>query len=499
MHYHLRPGGVRRVIELYAPSVVQSGGFDKVALLTGEIARDGWTQVFRERISEVPLEIICEPALRYLSEQQAGILSIRRRIHAALHSAFANRDHDKSLVWVHNPGLARNPILAEELTSAAARTNLRILAHHHDFWFENRWKRWPDLRRAGYRTVDEVAPGVFLSGATTAQATVNSFDRERLLLKPSGWLPNPVSAAKAPSSVAAAQRWLERELGDSSPVWISPTRLLRRKNLAEAVFLTRLLRPGHWFISTAGVSSRDEQHYARRLQEAAKGGRWKVRFGILADHRGDAPAVDELVCASEAVLLTSVQEGFGLPFVESMQLGRPLIARSLPNVQPDLDRLGVRFPHLYEDLRIPPALFNYGQEVTRQRRIWSCWTAMLPPSARRRCAKPPLTETAGSVPFSRLSLDAQFEVLSHPPEEAFAACLVENPWLEPLRTGKLKPARWPSRAARFLHPDACAKRLLKLALRASNETDRAAAITAQTHFLNQRLDAAFLYPILMEK
>ncbi|OYV85625.1 MAG: hypothetical protein B7Z73_13210, partial [Planctomycetia bacterium 21-64-5] len=38
-------------------------------------------------------------------------------------------------------------------------------------------------------------------------------------------------------------RWLSEQLGDDAPVWLMPCRLLRRKNLAEALLLARWLRP----------------------------------------------------------------------------------------------------------------------------------------------------------------------------------------------------------------------------------------------------------------
>ena len=40
------------------------------------------------------------------------------------------------------------------------------------------------------------------------------------------------------------------------------------------------------------------------------------------------------------MMLTSAQEGFGLPYLEAAALRKPLIARHLPNVVPDLLELG---------------------------------------------------------------------------------------------------------------------------------------------------------------
>jgi hypothetical protein len=62
--------------------------------------------------------------------------------------------------------------------------------------------------------------------------------------------------------------------------------------------------------------------------------------------------VPELLAASEAVLLTSIQEGFGLPYVEAAAAGRPLIARHLPNIAPDLHKFGFRLPQAYDEILV---------------------------------------------------------------------------------------------------------------------------------------------------
>ena len=100
-------------------------------------------------------------------------------------------------------------------------------------------------------------------------------------------------------------------------MWLLPCRLLRRKNIAEALLLTRWLRPEAWLVTTGGVSSAEEQAYADGLAAAAQTHGWRLRLGILHGDESQKPSVPELLAASEAVLLTSLQEGFGLPYLEA--------------------------------------------------------------------------------------------------------------------------------------------------------------------------------------
>src|SRR5258706_9845437 len=119
-----------------------------------------------------------------------------------------------------------------------------------------------------------------------------------------------------------------------SPVWILPCRMLRRKNVAEALLLTRWLRPEALLVTTGGASSADEQSYFDQIASAARRHGWPLRLGILQGDETHKPTVAELLAASEAVLLTSIQEGFGLPYLEAAAAGGPRPAPAPPNTAP---------------------------------------------------------------------------------------------------------------------------------------------------------------------
>src|SRR6266567_3581374 len=56
IHYHLRPGGIRRVIELATPHLVkQLGGKVEVVLATGERADAKWEGGFRRQLGGTPV------------------------------------------------------------------------------------------------------------------------------------------------------------------------------------------------------------------------------------------------------------------------------------------------------------------------------------------------------------------------------------------------------------------------------------------------------------
>lgn len=502
LHCHLRPGGVRRVIEMYLPALAASGEFHAITLASGDPPDDDWAEHVKSSVKGVRFTIRTEPALDYLRTKGEDALRTKRDIRSFLNLC---SDSD-TLVWAHNPGLGRNILLAEELALHSAKTGMPILSHHHDFWFDNRWARWPGLKANGFGSLEKVARAIFAAGDRVVHAAINSVDEKLLgrhMPDRTVWLPNPTNREARPSSkeIRKAGEWICSESGHRGPVWIFPTRFLRRKNIGEAVLLTRWLQPDACLVTTAGVSSQEEEKYARRLEEAAKQGNWPVRFRLLSGRDGRAPTVPALMCASENVLLTSVQEGFGLPFIEAAALGLPLLARRLKNVEPDLLRLGFQFPGTYDEVLIPPEMFDRTAEHQRQELVHASWKRSLPRACRHLAGVPLLLNTGANapIPFSRLTLEAQLEILAIPPAESWNAAAPCNPGLAALAGFPLQSVEWPEKAEKLISPAACAARLLE-AVRAMPESPLGdqAAIRTQDEFIAERLKPEFLYPLLMQ-
>ena len=495
VHYHWRPGGVRRVVELTLPVIAAAAGdtLKKVTLLSGGTP------------DEAPdlggladhAVLIHEPACDYFSNQHESPERISEKIRQAISRAMEGRDPARTLIWFQNPALARNAMLCQEIFNFSKKTGAALVLHHHDFWCAGRWARWEELERCGFGDLSSAAELLFASGARAVHAGINLQDcqtLERFFPNRAFHLPNPV-LRPSPSSTAdveAARAWVAKELKTDAPVWVYPTRFLRRKNLLEAVLLTRWLRPEAILATTSGQFSVDETGYANDIKEAATRHGWRVHFGLL-DKPG-APRVADLLQIAETVVHTSVQEGFGMAFVEAAAAGKPLVARAIPSVMPDLAALGFEFPQLYRDVLIPPGLFDAQAEAERQAALAASARATLPQAFQE--IFPALRLDAdGPVAFSRLSRRAQLEVLSHPSPTSWELCKTWNPRLENFLKTPLKPTPWPTASSRY------ADAFLKIAASIPNGPIACAesARDAQMALTAKALEPNSIFPIQLEK
>jgi glycosyltransferase involved in cell wall biosynthesis len=510
VHYHLRPGGIRRIIETATPYLVAGAPqpVGRVILATGEAASAAWHRAFARSLAPVPVEVAVVPAFRYFSEQRATPGTVAKHIRQALHRLLGA---GQPVVWIHNPAVGRNLLLGRELARACAEHEVPLLAHHHDWWFDNRWQRWPEIRRSGITTLAAAAAAAFPPAGQAVHLAINQADAAALARhcgRRAAWLPNLTDpeAAPSPARTRAAGRWLRDRCGiGPDPVWLVPCRTLRRKNLAEALLLTRWLRPAAWLLVTGAASSADELPYRRALARAAHRHHWRMRLGILAGSGTRQPTIAELLATAETVLFTSIQEGFGLPYLEAAAARRPLVARRLPDILPDLTLFGFRFPQSYDDLLIPPGLFDWPAERKRQALAFRRWRAALPAAVRKLAGTPQLLAASAPCPvaFSRLTLTAQIEVLAAPPDESWAACRPLNrqlaAWRQLAATGALRATRWPRTAGQWLSGPAYARRWHTAATAAAaTPPSPVAAPALQADLIRHHLDPTNLYPLLWQ-
>ncbi len=314
VHYHARPGGVTRVVERTVDAL---GHQARCIFFTGEAAR-----------GQTPLTIRTVPTLAYSTEQAAQPPELRRHARQAF-----GREPD---IWhIHNHSLGKNPALPAAVLQLA-RAGHKILLQIHDFA--------EDGRPANYRNLAGIVDRLYPVADHIHYAVLNNRDfhflhaagvpKETLHL-----LPNPVSPLPAARPV--------RSPAGTRPLLVYPCRAIRRKNIGELLLWSALMPDAAFAVTLAPKNPDVKPVYDAWVTFAEEQG-LNIRF----DAGADTP-FEELISSADALITTSIAEGFGLAFLEPWTADKPLTGRNLPEITGDFAAHGLDLSALYNRLPIP--------------------------------------------------------------------------------------------------------------------------------------------------
>ena len=207
------------------------------------------------------------------------------------------------------------------LNLPAARVLAGVLAgraavmHHHD----------PPWQRQRYAHVTELPPDdgawrhVTINRLTEAQMAARGISATTIY--------NPFETDAPPGDRRGTRRMLR--LAENELLIAHPVRAIPRKDIPRALRICEDLGAGYWL---TGATEEGYEPTLRRLLSAA-------RCRVL---RHPAASVADIYAAADAVVFTSLWEGFGNPPVEAAVHGRPAIVSRYP-VADELRALGFRW------------------------------------------------------------------------------------------------------------------------------------------------------------
>ncbi|MFC1468151.1 hypothetical protein ACFLQY_05680, partial [Verrucomicrobiota bacterium] len=251
-------------------------------------------------------------------------------------------------IWhIHNHSLGKNgiqPQLVQRLAEAAER----VLLQPHDFAEDGRPANYSLLREF---LGDELDSALYPFSGRVQYAVLNQ--RDRSFLRAAGvarefvhLLPNAVPEVR-PLDEPMGHPW--------SRLFIYPCRGIRRKNIGEFLLWSALAEEGDRFAMTlAPKNPLAKPVYDEWVAFAGKL-HLPVSFNIAVEWEND---FEENVARADALVTTSVAEGFGLAFMEPWLFGKPLCGRNLPEITGDFAANGIDLSNLYQSLRVPLSLLD---------------------------------------------------------------------------------------------------------------------------------------------
>lgn len=320
VHYHLHDGGVAEVIRRMRPAMAGQG-IRQGVFTGGEGPREDWH--------------CAVDGLGYGSPPVTA-QELLDRLCTAARGEFGGLPD----VWhFHNHSLGKNPRVPQ-IVDLLAQAGARLLLHIHDLAEDG---------RPGNACHLADCPRRYPAGPRIRYGFLNRRDRERFIaagLRPEHavLLRNPVTPLPLCASPVGC------------PLLLSPVRGIRRKNLGELLVLSVLVPSG----SRLAVTREPRDGGARVIHET-----WR-QFAAELSLAVDFNVVDRIAPAADAgcsfddwlthsthIVSTSVVEGFGLPYLEAVAWGRPLLGRSLPHLMADHAAEGIRHCRLYGGLMVP--------------------------------------------------------------------------------------------------------------------------------------------------
>ncbi len=333
VHYHLAPGGVTSVIESVSQALT-SAGIQHVILTSGcgvSPQSDTRASYLKHRQIE---------ALGYLTEP--GDLKADSLL-TSLRSVATNALGAPPDIWhFHNHSLGKNCLIADVVARLAEKQE-RLVLQIHDLAESGRPQNYSLIASS-----DNIYP----FSARIHYVFLNTRDRE--VFTTAGLPEKNASVLANPVSLPARQ--VRNNIPPERSILFAPIRGIRRKNLGELVLLSALAPVGACFAISRAPQNPDAQPIHDHWRKFARKHQLPIEFDVV-DHFspavGASSAFEAWVEHATHFVTTSVAEGFGLPFLESVAHGKPLIGRNLSHLAAEHAQQGIRCGRLYEKILIP--------------------------------------------------------------------------------------------------------------------------------------------------
>lgn len=421
LHYHLNVGGVTIVIlnHLRALAAQPPAERPEKVVVLSDGQSGGWpksvwagTQWEADPPFDVQLQEV--GALRYDTAVECDSESLAADIAASLNQA--GLSPEGTVLHTHNHSLGKNASLPGALRRLSVE-GWRLLLQVHDFAEDFRPANYRHLMRSlGASSPGELGGQLYPAGGAIHYASLNGRDQAILSAAGAGrphLLANAVSEfPRLPAQEDARER-VSAKLGidPECPLVLYPVRGIRRKNLGELLLYSALSAGRVCYAVTLAPANPVERVAFDRWAELSAELNLNCLLGV-ADGTCGRPAVDFLdaLSAADALITTSVAEGFGMVFLEAWLAGRPLIGRDLPEITSDFVQAGLRLDGLRGELLIPLDWLDVesvGAEI-QELHDWACRDYGVPRETSPEFSWPP---PGDGVDFAALPRRSQEDVI----------------------------------------------------------------------------------------
>ena len=353
-HYHLNAGGVTRVIEnhLRALDVVCGDEPIEVMIIVGN-GGNALSPDLQFQLEHVKFSVQTLPLLSY-----DACLDAKELADAVEETLMASHfEPGDCVLHVHNHALGKNVAWPQALWHLAER-GFHMYMQIHDFIEDLRPHNYHKVRGAYANASDEDFIKYLYPQAKHIRYAVLNY-RDHAVLKSAGitesrlgLLPNPVFGESLKQSKAEAKaHWAAcMQIPEPEHLIVYPVRGITRKNVGEFILHGVVAPEGTAYAITLPPANPIELAHFKRWEQFAQELSLPCYFGVGAV---EGLGFEENVAAADAIMTTSVAEGFGMVYLEPWLMGKPVIGRDLPEISADFKQNNVAYQGLYQRLPIP--------------------------------------------------------------------------------------------------------------------------------------------------
>jgi glycosyltransferase involved in cell wall biosynthesis len=340
LHHHLNTGGVTKVIHTQLDAYAQVN--IQARLIVGDDS------------GEKPDAIVPEvwPELNYLDDT---LNQQQRSEHFdALRQCFEHHlDIKHDLLHIHNLNLGKNPLL-NLVVHEWCRRGGKVLNHCHDFAEDGRQKNMNHLKLVIEQEFESSLEAImYPKDCLMRYAVINGVDRQRLLahgVEDHHILdcPNAISDVPEFNAIESRERICNKlNLNPEKKIFTYPVRVIRRKNIGELIMLAVLFEQDAQFLVTQPPQNPEEiEHYQPWLTFCEE-----HQISVVFE-AGNKTNFLDLMAGTDAVVTTSIQEGFGMVFLEPWLWKKPVFGRDLKDVTTTFKDKGLDLSSLYQTFKV---------------------------------------------------------------------------------------------------------------------------------------------------
>ncbi len=370
LHYHMKHSGVFFVIENIFSCLDRYSSMDLNLLYSNEKAA-----YLKEGVKVIDLPDVGYDEKIFENKEQLleKAAKVKDRIKDRLDFS------EECVLHCHNVNLFKNSYLGAALKMLARELedeNFTLIFQVHDFAEENREDRLNlMLNCTGQENRKFGASIAYPAGENIIYCTINSRDKkllaktgipeERISLFPNGIDTEKLSAE--PEDKEGLVDDIDKYAQDKGYRFerkrknlVYPVKVIRRKNVIESLLILNILNSikDEWqLLITLDAHSHSDKEYSEKVKNYVKEHQLPVVIGfgydlISPEESSELYGMNDLFGIADAVITTSIQEGFGFTFLEGWVAGKKVIGRGIDFIFEDLRGNGLELEHFYREIDI---------------------------------------------------------------------------------------------------------------------------------------------------